>query len=64
MRPVNLSNSAQVSLNTIVKIYISRAERKTIVTDIFMKSRFLHVLVPFYDVHVPPNFRSGCLIIY
>ena len=42
----------------------SRAERKTIVTDVFMKSSFLHIFVPVYNVHVPPNFRSGCIIIY
>ena len=30
-----------------------RAERKTIVTDIFMKSIFWHIFVPFCDVNVP-----------
>ena len=36
---------------------VSRAERKTIVTDIFMNSIFLHIFVPFCDVHVPSNFH-------
>ena len=36
---------------------ISRAERKTIVTDIFMNFIFLHIFVPFCDVHVPSNFH-------
>ena len=35
----------------------SRAERKTIVTDIFMNSIFLHIFVPFCDVQVPSNFH-------
>ena len=38
-------------------IYISGAERKTIVTDIFMNSIFLHIFVPFCDVQVPSNFH-------
>ena len=40
-----------------VSTLISRGERKTIVTDIFMNSIFSHIFVPFCDVHVPLNFH-------
>ena len=44
-------------VNNPCQAHISRAEGKTIVTDIFMKSIFWHIFVPFCEVHVPSNFH-------